>query len=409
MNNVKKFFAVITSVATMLSFTACDSKDSDRDKDSKSDGIIGNLGEDTGKSEKDLIPNSETDFIYSVITAEQYPGMAGLEGGIMIDRYVGASNETIVIPETINGKYVVAINKFAFCPYTEGELTYEYDGDGSVSFDKKMSELMAASGDFGTFGEDDYINFDKQERLQWLTNHDAVSPIKEIYFPKSVTAMLWGAFAFCDSLETVEYYGLDGAQPPVVLCDGNPFAINPKLKSIDFAMDNEGYGTDMYFEDCIGLENICMFYDEDDMTVDLINFISGFEYMPDTYEPTLKTIKIANGTKTVEGVGLYGIGVEEIIIPDTVTSFGEHLFCQCSADDVKESYKDSSKVTSSTSRNDSSAVASSSVDSDVDTKVDADISETDSCEVNPNITIVAPAGSYAESYAKENGIKFRAE
>lgn len=205
----KKIFAGVTALTLILS------------------GILCGCGAD-GSSQKSqtkkIVENDASDFKWREFTAEEAPEF---QGGILITGYVGEKTD-VVIPKSIQDKPVVAINDFAFCPYTEEDLTYNHDGDDNLDPEEKLFELAGAE-DYDTWHEkySDYTSADRDPKYydyrndllnKYLEGHESVSNIRSIMIPNTVEVIGELAFGFCDSLETVEIYGADEKKTPSIIC-----------------------------------------------------------------------------------------------------------------------------------------------------------------------------------------------
>lgn len=401
---------------------------------------------------EEITPNAESDFVWHVLTADETTNPKCV-GGVVITAYVGESDE-VVIPKTIDDKPVVAIGEFAFSPsslddwyYDDYEYTEAYghypvralvDYLGlSVKYEKldaeataEMEKLGITYRDIDNYRDEWDMYFNSEEDLKALTEkfegigksdiaqylekytynehyyfmrdrdedddniasvyiasysrymNEIISALEEVpkqsnlksvLLPDSVSLVGGAAFAFCDSLEKVLVYGLDEGEVPVIgsgICtssqkdnctEGLQFFACSKLKETNFYMNVNGYGSQCY-EYCIGLEKVYLYPTED----------GGLEFsycIPHSYK--ISEVIVADCTTEVHkyyGEMAYPFKDCTFYVPASVTEQNEHSFCQ------HNYYEDGG-------------------------------SEGTKCSYD-GITIITPAGSYAEQFAKDNGINY---
>jgi len=106
-----------------------------------------------------------------------------------------------------------------------------------------------------------------------------------------------------------------------------------------------------------------------------ITSINGF-----SYRESLTSVTIPAGVTSIEAGAFYKCkSLRGVVLPDSVTSIGTIAFCWCNSMEYLAIPKSVTSI---------------------------GLYAFDEC---PNLTIHAPAGSYAEQYAKEHGIPFVAE
>lgn len=181
----KKAIAVVSIFSIML--TGMCGCDLNQQKSSSVD--------ESSETTEDAVANTPSKgFTYIELKSEadersdNYMGFMRYEGGIVITGYVGSDTD-IIIPEEIDGKPVVGINDFAFCPLRltrYGKEDYDFYDD-----------------DLGK----DFTSEDTQEVQNFIKNHEKYSNITSIKIPSSIVWYGDDPFFFCDSLETVEIYG----------------------------------------------------------------------------------------------------------------------------------------------------------------------------------------------------------
>lgn len=163
-----------------------------------------------------------------------------------------------------------------------------------------------------------------------------------------------------------------------------PFYNNSKLKSFNFYLVSEkGYGNDDYFEYCTSLEDVYL-YPTDEGYVDL-NWLESSE--------NINSIHIADGATSISGVSsnyggydtydpvltygdysniIFEKNVSEIYLPSSLTDISNHTFCTHISTELSKLRR-------------------------------LEIEEME-CPDHASVIIIAPEGSYAESYANDNGI-----
>ncbi len=392
---MKKFFAGVLSLVLTVS------------------GVLYGCGDNSSSpksKEKKLEANDASNFRWQEITANDDQPPENI-GGIIINGYVGDRTD-VVIPKSIQDKPVVAIGDYAFCPYSKTEFKDYYDAE---DFEDKLFEF--AGVDYDSWYEDviegneedidalPYIANDLRHSIyldekidsmydkyrqdlidKYLEDDEFVSDITSISIPATVNYIGFMAFGFCDSLETVEIYGTDNEKDLYMDCY-HPFFANTKLKSFNFYLEPGNYGNKECFEYCSSLEDVYICPDSNGH-VDL-------DWLEDT--ENINSIHIADGMTSISGItekiknrstqkfpyysGSSNIiiekGVSEIYLPSSLEDISEHTFCTHIADEFN-CFKCSNYICS-------------------------DIHETE-CPTYASVIMIAPEGSYAESYANENGI-----
>lgn len=390
---MKKVFAGVLALALTVSGVLCGCEDNSGSSKSK---------------EKKLEPNEAGDFKWQEITADDDQPPENV-GGIIINGYVGDRTD-VVIPKSIQDKPVVAIDEYAFCPYSETEFKDVNDID---EFEDKLFEFAGAT-DYDVWyenviegNEEDidtlpyienslnrsaYLNqkidsmYDKykQDLLdKYLEDDEFASDITSISIPATVNYIGFMAFGFCDSLETVEIYGKDNEKDFCVDCD-LPFFANTKLKSFNFYIKR--YSNKKCFEYCSSLEDVYI-YPNSEGYVDL-SWLKDAE--------NINSIHVAEGTTSISGITenienrgtrklpysgssnvIFEKGVSEIYLPSSLEDISDHTFCTHIAEEFN-CFKCS--------------------------KSECPDIEKMECPAYASVIIIAPEGSYAESYADENGI-----
>ena len=316
----------------------------------------------------EITPNAESDFVWHVLTADETTNSKCV-GGVVITSYAGESDE-VVIPKTIDDKPVVAIGEFAFSPYTIDEVLKYKESSSSDNIKKEFSNLHYLESLFN-----DDIPLD--EAISELEQFKDVSSLKSVMFPSSVTIIGNGAFAFCVNLESVLIYGLDEGKVPVltdeiIKDDSNvgQFCACLSLKENNFYINQVGsmqYGSQCY-DYCISLEKVYLYPTEEGK----LNFSWC---IPHSYK--ISEVIIADGTTRIykyDDEIAYPFKDCTFYVPESVTGEGRHSFCQ-------HNYYENGG---------------------------SDVSEGTKCSYD-GITIITPAGSYAEQFAKDNGIKYENE
>ena len=223
---MKKKIALIMTVC-MLSVipTGCGSNATESDNEDKK-----------VSSEQTFESNPETDFTW--YENEESDSLIP-KGGIVISGYVGTDTD-VVIPESIDGKAVVAIDECAFSPYTKDEI----EGSGEeFDFWEDIVGLEESN--------DEQID-------EYLNNHEQVSKITSIYIPSSVKGIGEYAFFFCDSLKEITVYENEETQ---ILVDDAGFAYCTSLICLNG--DFKPFSNNIY-EGCTALEEVKLYPKEYD-------------------------------------------------------------------------------------------------------------------------------------------------
>lgn len=342
---------------------------------------------------KKIVENDASDFKWREFTAEEAPEV---QGGILITGYVGERTD-VVIPKSIQDKPVVAIDDYAFCPYTEEDLTYNHSGDNDLDPEEKLFELAGADDydtwyeknsdeSLGSMADIQYAFYTYRDELlhKYLEGHESVSDIQSIMIPNTIEVVGKLAFGFCDSLETVEVYGTDESKTPSVQCYYTPFFNNSKLKSFNFYLASErGYGNNDFFEYCTSLEDVYLYPTDEDYVS--LNWLEAPE--------NINSIHIADGTTSLSGVSsnpdsydttdpvltygkysniIFEKSVSEIYLPSSLSDISNHTFCTHISTELSKLKR-------------------------------SEIEEME-CPDHASVIVIAPEGSYAESYANDHGI-----
>lgn len=396
---IKIFSTIIASMLLTTMFCSCGNDEKITDKESDK------------SASAELVPNESSDFKWHEITTDEYPNGVG---GIAIDGYVGSRTD-IVIPKSISDKPVIMISDYAFSPYTEEDLTYNSSGDYYLQPEKKVFELIHEKNGLTLENKwvDDLNNlYNYNDVLEYIEEHEALSNITSISMPPTIEYIGSLSYAYCDNLEKVEFYDVDSEKAPIVECYYTPFMANFKLKSFNFYLNsNRGNGNEAFFQYCPKLEDVYLYpceysvYNEETENYDSYYGVD-MEWVKNSSE--LKNIHIAEGTYRLtsshiytvhgEGQGVYSSRGDEasckiyedkvaaIYLPSTLEIIDEHVFCTHKSKDLTISMEELSEKDMSLN------------------EFKESISD---CEMYTDCTIIAPEGSYAESYAKENGISYK--
>lgn len=229
---MKKKIALIMTVC-MLSVipTGCGSNATESDNEGKK-----------VSSEQTFEANPETDFTW--YENEESDSLIP-KGGIVISGYVGTDTD-VVIPESIDGKAVVAIDECAFSPYTKDEI------EGSDEYYNFFEDVLGLE-DVGAL----YSSHLDEDIDAYMKDHNKKSKITSIQIPDSVKCIGQYAFFFCDSLAEIHTYG-DNKE--AIYVSSNAFECCCDLKVIDFSIGlNENYtrfNLSDAFNYCSSLEEI---------------------------------------------------------------------------------------------------------------------------------------------------------
>lgn len=377
---MKKLISILTAfLLTASLLTSCGSDDNSSSKvnsqpdSSTSDSATPDSADSSASDlsvpdNNEITPNAESDFVWHVLTAEETTNPKCV-GGVVITSYVGESDE-VVIPKTIDDKPVVAIGEFAFSPYSIDDIS---------SHENKKSDVGSNGYNPEYFEELFDGELSIYDVIEELEGRERISKLKSVLIPDSVSLIGNGAFLFCDSLEKVLVYGPDEGETPVlnsgVCVSGEVFEIGQfcgclDLRETNFYMnvvDYMQYGSQCY-DYCINLEKVYLYPTEEGK----LNFSWC---IPHSYK--INDVTIADGTTKIlkyDDEMSYPFKDCTFYVPASVTEQGAHSFC-------RHNYYENGGT---------------------------DVSEGTECRYD-GITIITPAGSYAEQFAKDNGIKYENE
>ncbi len=252
------------------------------------------------------------------------------------------------------------------------QLIEEYGEEEIEAALKFEFDIMKAHREVNTF-----FCASQDEIYGALLNHEPTTKVKNVYLPNSIKYLLGYSFAFCDSLEKIEVYGIEEGEIPVINVDSiididyeaYPFLACTNLKSTNFYLNvEETGGSHRCYNFCMRLEN-----------VNIYPSASGEISLPTGgYDDLdyLTTVNIADDATYIGGYwGRYSdFSGCTFYIPDSVTEIAEHTFCNHLYDGRSEGSPD-----------------------------------VEECISAEGLEIITPEGSYAERYAKEHGIKVNGE
>lgn len=350
----------------------------DISKESASDITTNDTSEDKETITKlTIVASAESDFTW--YECEESDAMLP-KGGVIISGYVGNDTE-VVIPKSIDGKAVVAIDEYAFSPYTEYEREGS-DGDDYYNFFEDCLGLDSSSDE----------NIDA-----YMENHNEKSKITSVYIPNSVKLIGKDAFFFCDSLKTVTVYSDDEVDMDTSIGVGYEcFAYCNKLEYVNgnFSAYRDYENADLYYG-CKALKEVKLSSNQGDENGEF-----SWDWNMRGDFPNFEKVIIADGTKKITGgvsqaAHMDGmrrfqgdsLSIIEIYIPSSVEEIDIGLFIN----------EDSEQVT------ELSRVKYEELGTDDYSLEDLEVT------FNQNITIITPTGSYAEEFAKEYGIPYKNE
>ena len=377
----------------------------------------------TGDAALRMIPEQ------GLLEAGDYTYYVNGDGTVVISGWKGADKE-IVIPDEIDGRKVTTIGNWAFS-HCEGLTSIKIPdsvttiGDEAFSDCKGLTTIVIPDSvtSIGNQAFKRCSSLTSIELSDSLTTigHEAFSDcssLTSIELPDSLTTIERAAFESCSSLTRVRIpelvttieestffncESLSCIELPDSLetINGVPFLCCDRLKRIEVSPDHEIFAVvdHVLFNK---VEKTLMYYPEG---------LSGSEYIiPKGTEKIgmrafnsadrLTNIEIPDSVTTIEeGAFLYCIGLESIEIPDSVTTIGESAFEECQ-------YLKSIRIPDSVKKIGEKAFFCcydlKSVE--IPDSVTAIGSRAfDGCD---HVTITVERDSYAERYAKENGIRY---
>ena len=314
------------------------------------------------------------------------------DGGVTITKYTGSDTE-VVIPAKIDGKKVTSIGDraFAYCASLTSVTipdSVTSIGDGAFGYCKSMTSVTIPNS---VMSIGDYA-FAYCSSLTSVTIPDSVTSIgRQLFYecsrltsvtiPDSVTNIGDWAFAWCYRLTSVTI-------PDSVMSIGDWAFFNcENLTSITIPDSVTSIGENAFY-DCKGLTSVtipdsvtsigseafrgCEGLADEKGFVIIRDVLYGY-YGNDTY------ITIPNSVTSIgESAFFYCSGLTSVTIPDSVTSIGDYAFAYCYS------------LTSVTIPDNVTSIGNGAFAY---------------CD---NVTIKGKKGSYAETYAKDNNIPFKA-
>lgn len=322
-------------------------------------------------SDKDVIPNEISDFVYSET-----------EDGIKITGYKGSSTE-VNIPSEINGKPVYSIGEYAFDGYEEPD---EDSSDGKAYKTNNINSIISVHipSSVKTLEKGAFTNC---YSLQELTFSEGAEKISE------------GAFACCDSLLSVSLPN------SVKTIESYAFFECYSIESVSFGKNVETIG-DYAFYSCNVLRS-----------AELPESVKELGTGTFAACERLTEITLSKSLTEIPENCFTGSGLNSITIPEGIKTIAPYAFCRCS--ELSEI-----KIPSSVASVGEKAffVCNALTETEVPDSVSdigehafgftADLTQvTDENELKEylaeDFTLKGSSGSAAEKYAKDNGINFK--
>jgi hypothetical protein len=205
--------------------------------------------------------------------------------------------------------------------------------------------------------------------------------LTSITIPRGVTTIEAGAFARCEALASVTL-----PETLVFLGDGL-FEKCSSLTSITIPGSVTELSDDL-FHDCTSLAN-----------VNLPGSITQIGYSAFAGCTSLKSITLPGSVKTIWNAAFAGSGLTALTVPNGVTTIAADLFLGCA------------ELTAVTLPSDVETIGNNAFSRCAklpSVTLPAGVTEIgrEAFAYNPKFTLYGASGSYAEKYAKENGLKF---
>ena len=256
---MKKKLAVMGLVSIMtMSMVACgkDEKTSSNETTSviTTDGYSEDLSteEDTTEKKADNVDELTDEYLLSLpeTPAEEF-WYEEIEGGILIKSCLGrsGSDKIIVIPNQIDGKDVIEIDREAFVRANLKAVVLNKNlkvvGGGSF-LDATIEKVLLQEGVETIGGEAFFlsdineINIPSTVKRIW-TNAFGSTDITEVTIPKSVEEITVAAFSGCDKLETITFEGCPNVE-------FGTFTLCSNIKKVICLDGNRGFHKDEFFE-----------------------------------------------------------------------------------------------------------------------------------------------------------------
>ena len=256
---MKKKLAVMGLVSIMtMSMVACgkDEKTSSNEPTSviTTDGSSEELSteEDTTEKKADNTDELTDEYLLSLpeTPVEEF-WYEEIEGGILIKSCLGrsGSDKIIVIPNQIDGKDVIEIDREAFVRANLKAVVLNKNlkvvGGGSF-LDATIEKVLLQEGVETIGGEAFFlsdineINIPSTVKRIW-TNAFGSTDIAEVTIPKSVEEITVAAFSGCDKLETITFEGCPNVE-------FGTFTLCSNIKKVICLDGNRGFHKDEFYE-----------------------------------------------------------------------------------------------------------------------------------------------------------------
>lgn len=301
----------------------------------------------------------------------------------------------MVIPKSINGKAVVAIDEYAFSPFTDIDEICKYQNslieNKSEELSNKVFEFQKKMMDEEDF-HGDILDFDREYIAK---NSEPLSKITSIYIPSSIEFIGPSAFSYCDNVKEISVYGDTEKE---ISIDYDCFdhcislvCLNGTFIPLDNSMDIQ-----QTYQHCFSLKQLTLYpvNNEENKLYVKIDWLphGGFNLETEAYEYNLEKLILAEGTKSLAGgVEMSGgwrgksLSVKEIYIPASVEKIEPGCFINETCDEIEKLDEQKFEETGK----------------GINLETDATYKQ--------DITIITPKGSYAEKFAKEHGIPYKNE
>ena len=361
MKKSKKLISAVVAMLMMFSFASCGDSESDTTSKSKLGALVAAYTEQDENKEKGDVTTDEANSLSTTETTTEkevkpveqneekaqqvFEYTANADGKLTITK-VKNQQDIVNIPNTIDGKPVVAIGDFAFC---DGNKT----DDGFISSDNNIIKKVVIPDGVTSIGENAFYGCVLLESInipesvttigEWafggcrnLKSVKIPSGIKDIEaclfyncisleetnIPEGVTNISGLAYSNCINLKSItipeSVYCLGNAifdnctsltsvkiPNTLEIIQGNPFPQCKNLKTISVEKNNPYY---------------CM--------VDGILYTKKMDRVI-ACENHVTSVTILETVKRIENGAFEGSAIKSITIPRSVSEIGEFAFCNC--------------------------------------------------------------------------------
>ena len=237
------------------------------------------------------------------------------DGEVIITDCDSSISGEVVIPDTIEGYPVTAIDRYAFfdCELlTKITIPYSVTSIANNAIVNCIAiESITVDADNQYYSSEDGVLFNKDKTILYRYPEDSTETSYTV--PEGVLTVGDSAFAHCRHLETVI---IADSVTKIDECAFSMYDSSTNLKTVVLGENVSYIGNDAFY-DCRALESINL--------PDKLTYIGehAFEGCG------IKNIDLPNGITTIGFCAFAGCDFENITIPESVTTIGDSAFAYC--------------------------------------------------------------------------------